>query len=196
MNPHQPFDDMAVIERDDEGDRMRVRECLAGDPRAFEALVEKYQGVVYNVALRMMRDPAEAEEVAQMAFYKAFEHLGAFREGYRFYSWLYRIVVNASLDQIAQRKRRETIEESRPDAEPGIDEVVESRDRCDRLLDALEALRPDHRAIVVLKHLEGMSYEEIGKILEVPVKLVKSRLFSARQALREILKKKGIHAHD
>jgi RNA polymerase sigma-70 factor (ECF subfamily) len=196
MNPHQPFGAMAVIEQDDEGDLKRVRECLAGDPRAFEALVEKYQEVVYNVGLRMLRDPVEAEEVAQIAFYKAFERLESFREGYRFYSWLYRIVVNESLDQIAQRKRRESIEESRPDGGPGVDEVVEARERSERLLDALATLRPDHRAIVVLKHLEGMSYEEIGQILDVPVKRVKSRLFSARQALREILTKKGIHAND
>jgi RNA polymerase sigma-70 factor (ECF subfamily) len=187
---------MAVIEQGDEGDLKQVRECLAGDVRAFEVLVEKYQGVVYNVALRMLRDPAEAEEVAQVAFYKAFERLGSFREGHRFYSWLYRIVVNESLDQIAQRKRRETIEESRPDAGPGVDEALESSERRDRLLDALEALRPDHRTVVVLKHLEGMSYEEIGKILDVPVKRVKSRLFSARQALREILRKRGMDAND
>jgi RNA polymerase sigma-70 factor (ECF subfamily) len=172
-----------------------VRRCLGGEVRAFELLVEKYQGVVYNVALRMVKDPEDAEDIAQTAFVKAYERLASFSEKYRFYSWLYRITINEALNFLDRQKRFTRLDEQVEDAGQDLNTASEKLERADRIQEALMELKPEYRVLVILKHVEEFSYEEIGTILDIPVKRVRSRLFSARQTLREILVRKGIVAH-
>jgi RNA polymerase sigma-70 factor, ECF subfamily len=173
-----------------------VHRCRAGDRSAFERLVEKYQGAIFNLALRMVQSQEDAEDIAQTAFLKAFERLETFNAEFRFFSWLYRIAVNESLSFLESRKRFSGLEEADQIADPGQVDPVEASDLSAKMEQALMQLSVDYRAVVVLKHFEGLSYEEIGQILEIPEKKVKSRLFSARQILRDILVKKGLGRHD
>ncbi len=176
-------------------DREAVRSCLDGDVKSFDLLVGKYQGVVYNIALRMVRNPEDAEDVSQAAFLKAYEKLGTYRESFRFYSWLYRIAVNEALNFLDRQKRFTRLDERIEDPRQALDAASEVRERDERIQEALMALKPEHRVVLILKHFEDFSYEEIGTILDIPEKRVKSRLFTARQVLREVLVKKGIVAN-
>jgi len=173
-----------------------VRQFLAGDRSAFERIVEKYQKTVFNVAFRMTREAKEAEDIAQEVFLKVYERLESFNPKYRFFSWLYRITVNESLNTLDQRKRYQELDEEMAAGGPGLDEITEANERSRKIADAMMELNVDQRAVVVLKHFEGLSYEEIAQVLEISEKKVKSRLFTARQVLRDILLKKGVGSDD
>lgn len=169
-----------------------VRQCRSGDRKAYDALVERYQRTIFNVALRMVRDRDDAADVAQSAFVKAYVGLERFDDRYKFFSWLYRIAVNESLNLLNQRKRFDGLDgvDRAETPDEGLDD--ETIERESSVQSALMMLKTDQRAIIVLKHMQGLSYEEIGQIMDLPLKKVKSRLFSARQALREKLRKKGV----
>lgn len=194
IRERQLFGHRAVLMKETD-DLEAVRSCLDGDVKSFELLVEKYQGVVYNIALRMVRNPEDAEDISQAAFLKAYEKLGTYRDSFRFYSWLYRIAVNEALNFLDRQKRFTRLDERIEDPRQALDAASEVRERDERIQEALMELKPDHRAVLILKHFEDFSYEEIGAILDIPEKRVKSRLFTARQVLRELLVKKGIVAN-
>jgi RNA polymerase sigma-70 factor (ECF subfamily) len=182
-----------MVEADD---RRLVEQCLAGDHGAFEHLVGKYQKAIYNLALRMVQDPDDAEDVAQSAFVKAFDRLSGYKPEFKFFSWLYRIALNESLSFLEQRKRFESLEDAGAVEDAGRKDPAEEDDLREKIASGLMELKPDYRVVVVLKHLEGLSYEEIGQILDIDEKRVKSRLFTARQLLRDILVKKGLGGND
>ena len=171
-------------------DSTLVDQALGGNLKSFEALVEKYQKPVFNLALRVVQDPDEAEDVAQATFVKAFEHLKSYNERFKFYSWLYRIAMNESLSVLRHRKQLARVEETEDFPEDSPD-PMETVDTASKIQAALLTLTDDQRAVVTLKHLEGFSYIEIAEILAISEKKVKSRLFSARQALRDVLMKNG-----
>jgi RNA polymerase sigma-70 factor (ECF subfamily) len=173
-----------------------VRHFLTGDRAAFERIVEKYQKTVFNVALRMTHEAGDAEDIAQEVFLKAYERLKSFKPEYKFFSWLYRIAVNESLNFLEQKKRYQVLDEQMAAGGPELDDVVEASERSRKIQDAMMKLNVDHRAVIVLKHFEGLSYEEIAQVLEITEKKVKSRLFTARQVLRDILAKKGFGSND
>jgi len=191
MPKRQLFGNRPVLMKEAD-DFQVVRQCLGGDTQAFGLLVEKYQGIVYNVALRMVRDAADAEDIAQAAFLKAYEKLGTYNERFRFYSWLYRITVNEALNFLDRQKRFARLDEGAEDPQQVREVEGEARERSERIQEGLLELKPDHRVVLILRHFEELSYEEIGAILDIPIKRVKSRLFSARQVLRAILVKKGL----
>jgi RNA polymerase sigma-70 factor (ECF subfamily) len=175
----------------DLSDEEIVRLCRLGAPGAFDALVERHQRTVYGVALRMMRDRDEAEDVAQAVFVKIYEKLNTYDDQHKFFSWMYRIAVNECLNALKYKSRFDAIEgvDVAEEHDEGADDaVVESEAKVQN---GLMALKIEQRALVVLRHMQGLSYEEIGQVLDLPAKTVKSRLFSARQALKEILKRKG-----
>ncbi len=182
-----------------QADEELVRKCLEGDRGAFGTLVERYQATVYNVALRMVHDRADAEDVAQVAFVRAFQKLSTFDPKFKFFSWLYRIVVNEALNHLKQRQRFEPLEADTigetPDEGETEEEKEEGRDLERRIQECLMELKIEYRTVVVLKHFQDLSYAEIGQILDIPEKTVKSRLFTARSVLRMILRKKGIGSH-
>ena len=180
----------------EEQDEKLVQRCLEGDRRAFEALVEKYQKIVFNVALRMTRDHADAQDIAQSAFIKAYEKLNTFDPKFKFFSWLYRIVVNESLNFLTQRRKFEELDEELVSDDTSPEDVEQENATERKIQDCLMELRVEHRVIVVLKHLQDLSYGEISNILDIPEKTVKSRLFTARAILRGLLLKKGIAKHD
>lgn len=171
-------------------DRLLVKETLAGNKRAFESIVEKYYRVVYNVAIRIGNRPADAEDVTQSVFLKAYEALGTYDPGYKFFSWMYRIAVNESLNLLNHQKRYDEIDENLVSDERTSDQLVDERRLQGMVEDGLMQLRLEDRVILVLNHFQDLSYNEIGYVLDIPDKTVKSRLYSARQALKNKLLKK------
>lgn len=169
-----------------------VRDALRGDRVAFGLLVERYQGPVYNVALRITGDRAEAEDVAQNVFLKVYEHLASFDSRRRLFSWIYRIAINEALNAERRQKSHESLEDNTASDDAEVDSV----DHAGIIQASLLALKPEHRAVVVLRHFQDLSYEEIGEALGLPVRRVKSRLFTARAQLRELLEQRGLRRGD
>ena len=173
-------------------DHAYVEATLRGDLRAFEALVQRHRDVVVRVAARIV-GREEAEDVSQDAFLRAFHRLPRFRADASFRAWLLQIAHNAAIDHL-DRRRPEPVEsvEAHEDAERAIArlpaERLESRERMARLERKLRGLSPDGRIALVLRDVEGLSYEEIAAITQAPLGTVKVRLFRARRDLIEMLR--------
>lgn len=163
-----------------------VQRCLEGDTKAFEKLIERYQKPIFNVALRMLNDYQDAEDVTQVVFIKAFEKLDTFKSKYKFFSWVYRMAVNESLNFIKRERRYEGLDVTTLANENNVERAFTDFETKQQVELALMLLQPSQRAIVVLKHFHGLSYQEIAYIMEVPEKTVKSRLYESRQKLRKI----------
>ncbi|MGQ0587218.1 MAG: RNA polymerase sigma factor [Gammaproteobacteria bacterium] len=167
----------------EEADEALVVRCRDGDGGGFAALVGRYQRPVFNLAYRMLGNAEDARDVAQAAFLKALEGLHRFDPRYRFFSWLYRIAMNEALDVLGRRGRHTELTDTHmADDDPARD--TQTADLGARVRGALGELTPDHRAVLVLRHYQELSYEEIGRVLEIPDATVKSRLFEARERLR------------
>ncbi|NIS25637.1 sigma-70 family RNA polymerase sigma factor [candidate division KSB1 bacterium] len=167
---------------------------MNGNTQAFEAIVDRYQEPIFNAALRMVDDYDDAQDIAQLVFVKAFEKLNKFNPKYKFFSWIYRMVINESINFLSQRKQHEDLNVNLVAKERTPDQQFENLELSAKIQTALMALNIEYRAVVILKHFEGFSYKEIGYILDTPEKTVKSRLFTARQQLREVLVKQGVES--
>lgn len=176
----------------DDPDAALVFECRAGNRQAFEQLLVRYQRPIFNAAYRILNHREDATDVTQTAFLRAYEHLDRFDPNQRFFSWIYRIAVNEALDVVNGRRRGEPVVDELESDWAGPHEVAVNGQLDAGMQAALMAIKPDYRTLIVLKHVQECSYEEIAAILECPVKTVKSRLFTARQALREVLLQKGL----
>jgi RNA polymerase sigma-70 factor (ECF subfamily) len=173
-----------------------VRRVLAGDVDKFELIVNRYQDKIYNLVWGMVRDPGHAEDLVQDIFVKAYRKLGDFEQKSRLYTWLYRISVNRTLDFLKGRDRVKTSSlEEAPQLEPEA-EAVETdpvgplleREFIEKMEEALEAIPDKFREILVLREVQGLSYEEIAEVLQCSKGTVESRLFRARARLKEKLK--------
>jgi RNA polymerase sigma-70 factor (ECF subfamily) len=173
-------------------DELIVQACLSGERKAFEVLVERYEKKLYNAAYRIVGDSEDAMEATQSAFVKAYERLGSFDTSQRFFPWMYRILINESLNIVNRRKRYDEIDSRFPVTGRNPEEKFGDDEMARHLQAAVRALKPDYRVIVALRHYQGFSYKEISDILGIPEKTVKSRLFTARQQLREMLVRRGI----
>ena len=178
-----------VIE-DNDADTALVERCRKGDWAAFTELVVRYQRPVYNAAFWVLRKPEDASDIAQIVFLKVAERLDEYDPRFKFFSWIYRIAVNESLNLLRRNGREEaldseidlpTSENADPERQASAAEV--SR----RIRSALMKMTPNDRVVLTLRHFSECSYEEIGQILDLDPKTVKSRLFEARQRLRELL---------
>lgn len=168
-----------------------VRACLREDPEAFRVLVEKYSGPLFNVALRITRNREDAADATQTAFVKAYEKLHTFDFSHRFFSWIYRIAINEALDLARGRVREERLVGPLPSSTVDPESACAEEEKSRMVQEAMQELAPDARAVIVLRHLRGMSYADIGEILGLPDKTVKSRLFSARQKLLVVMAERG-----
>lgn len=170
-------------------DRSLVEATLQGDASAFESLVRRYEKPIYNASYGITGSRDDALEVAQAAFVKAWDNLASYDPSFRFFSWLYRIAVNEALDLVGRRARFSEGDEPLQNlpAEQDPERELSQSESSTRVRRAVARLRPEQRAVIVLRHFQGCSYREIAEIVEVPEKTVKSRLFSARQELRALL---------
>lgn len=177
-------------------DLVLVRRCLNGDANAFAGLVKQHQRAVFNVAYRIVRDYEDASDVAQSAFVKAYEKLDTFNEQYKFFSWIYRIAVNEALNFVNKRKPEDELDERMVSNARGPEQLTEIGERNEQIQAALQDLPPDYRTVIVLRHFRELSYKEMAEVLLIPEKTVKSRLFTARRLLKDILIEHGIVDHE
>ncbi|APW45779.1 RNA polymerase sigma factor RpoE [Rhodoferax antarcticus] len=189
----------AASPREPDSDAMLVERTVAGDQRAFELLVIKYQRRVERLIGRMVRDVDIVEDIAQETFIRAYRALHQFRGDAQFYTWLYRIAVNTAKKFLLDMKRDRTVSDSamgpkddddetfRPRNEPSTDETPESvlaaKEIGQAVSDALAALPEDLRQAITLREMEGMSYEDIAQLMACPIGTVRSRIFRAREAI-------------
>jgi RNA polymerase sigma-70 factor (ECF subfamily) len=179
-----------------EADLLLVERVQSGDQQAFGLLVSKYQRKLLRLVMRMVRDPAEAEDVTQEAFIKAYRALPNFRGESAFYTWLYRIGVNTAKNWlVAHGRRMPTVSEIGNEDGEGIEDSVllRSDETPDRVLlskqigetvnAAMDALPEDLRTAISLREIEGLSYEEIAQVMDCPIGTVRSRIFRAREAI-------------
>ena len=177
---------------DAHGDSLRVRRCLEGDSGAYEELVVAYQGVLFHLALRMTGNREDARDLTQTVFLKAYRALGSFDHQHRFYSWIYRIMMNEALNFLDRRKPQSELDERLPGHRPGPEDDAQQSNLQDAVQESLMTLPPADRQVLVLRHFEDLSYHEIGEVLGIAEKTVKSRLFTARRRLGEALRRRGI----
>jgi RNA polymerase sigma-70 factor, ECF subfamily len=184
----------------DDSDQQLVERVQAGDKTAFDVLVRKYQHRVLKLVSRFVSDAAEAEDVAQEAFIKAYRALASFRGDSAFYTWLYRIAINTAKNTLVSNRRRPVdfdLDLQDPeqydrharlkegDTPEGVLLTEEIRSVVEK---AMEQLPEDLRTAIVLRELEGLSYEEIAEAMDCPVGTVRSRIFRAREAIDKKLK--------
>jgi RNA polymerase sigma-70 factor (ECF subfamily) len=182
------------------GEQLLLERAKAGDVAAFEELIGAYQKKVFNLALRIIGNYDDASDLAQEAFVRIFKAISAFKEQSSFSTWVYRITTNVCLDEIRRRKNKKVVsidEDIHVDdgemkrqivsSDPGPDEAAERSEVRRIVNDAINRLPEDQRVVITLRDLQGMSYEEIAKILDLPGGTVKSRINRARLALKNIL---------
>ena len=186
---------------DREVDQQLVERAQRGDKQAFGLLVSKYQRKLARLLSRLIRDPAEVEDVAQEAFIKAYRALPSFRGDSAFYTWLYRIGINTAKNYLVSQGRRaptttgfdseeaETFEEGDQLRDINTPErLLLSKQIGETVNSAMEALPEELRTAIVLREIEGLSYEEIASIMECPIGTVRSRIFRAREAIADKLR--------
>jgi RNA polymerase sigma-70 factor (ECF subfamily) len=181
-----------------------VKRVRSGDQRAFKLLVERYQRKVYAVALGMLKDKEEAMDVSQEAFVKVYKYLDHFKGDSSFYTWLYRITVNICIDVMRRKGSAggdpvefdESIDNDLSEARIGAlgsrlgtnpQKSALRRELAEKIQEALAAVPEKHRAILLLREIEGMSYEDLSRTLDIPKGTVMSRLFHARAKVQKIL---------
>ncbi len=182
-------------------DRQLVERAQRGDKRAFGLLVEKYQRKLGRLLARFIRDPAEVEDVTQEAFIKAYRALPAFRGDSAFYTWLYRIGINTAKNYLmALGRRAPTSTEVEAEEAEGFEDGEQLRDintpesmllsaEIARTVNAtIDELPEELRTAIQLREIEGMSYEDIARVMECPIGTVRSRIFRAREAIAERLR--------
>lgn len=181
-------------------DQELVERVQRGDKKAFDTLVLKYQQKIVKLITRYVRDQDEALDVAQEAFIKAYRALPNFRGDSAFYTWLYRIAINTAKNHLVSQKRRPPSSDFDADEAVQYDsgvrlrdhdnpEQLAHRDQVERVIyDTIDALPEDLRTAIVLREMEGLSYEEIAQTMECPIGTVRSRIFRAREAIENNLK--------
>jgi len=176
-----------------EDDTQLVKASQQGDQDAFALLVQKHQRRVFNMSLRMLRDCEEASEITQEAFLAAWQGLPSFRGEACFATWLYRIAYNCSLRLLEQRKRERALQAAiqaeqileEVNKERQVEDILELRDRQTMVREQMEKLPASYRMVLILRHLQEMTYEEMAEVLAMPIGTIKTILFRARHLLKE-----------
>lgn len=178
----------------DELDRIAVERCLSGDVAGFAALIDRYERPVFNAIVHMVGSREDAQELCQQVFMKVFEHMESFDRRRKFFSWIYRVAMNETINFLKSRGEWQPLSESIEEPAPNPEERFATIERQRRLRRAILALEPKYRVLVILRHFLDFSYTQAAMILELPEKTVKSRLFTARRLLRDALTESGGYA--
>jgi RNA polymerase sigma-70 factor (ECF subfamily) len=165
-------------------DTKLIERCIKGDRQAFEALLIQYEKPVFNAAYRMLNNREDASDVTQTVFLKVYENFDSFDPSRRFFSWVYRITLNESINWLSKQKRLEPLQHETAADSKSPEQEVDSAQLSAAVQAALMTIKADYRSVVILKHFLGCSYMEISDVLQVPEKTVRSRLYSARQLLK------------
>lgn len=181
-----------------------IKEAQKGNLEAFGSLIEQHERLVYNIAYRMFSNPEDVKDISQEVFLKVYRYLGKFDGKASFSTWLYRIAVNTCIDELRKRQGKETIsldmendngestlKSQYADNSPGVEEQIISNEGFDRLKKAMNKLSYEHKTVITLRDIEGLSYSEISEITEVSQGTVKSRLARARKALKDLVLSEG-----
>ncbi|MFH1738789.1 MAG: sigma-70 family RNA polymerase sigma factor [bacterium] len=185
---------------DRRADLKLIKQCKRGEEQAFEKLLNRYRGAIYNLCYRMTRHPEDARDLAQEVFIKVFSLLDRYDEGFAFSSWLFRIATNHCIDYLRRNRLRflsldmavgnegDEIEIQFPDKGPQPDTVLQRKEALSRLSEVISELPPHYRLITLLRHDQQLSYEEIAEILDLPLGTVKARIHRARNLVQQLLK--------
>jgi RNA polymerase sigma-70 factor (ECF subfamily) len=176
----------------DVDDKALVRDCLNGTTHAFELLIDRYQKVLYNVALRMLNNREDAMDVTQTCFIKAYEKLDTYNPQYKFFSWIYKIMINESLNLINRRRPHDEIDHGLAARGNSPADDYQETWVAERVQSAIVKLPIDYRRVIVLRHFGNLSYREMSGALDIPERTIKSRLFTARRMLRDLLVNRGV----
>lgn len=187
----------------DEKTDILIKSALKGDMQSFEELIYQYEKKVYNVALRVFKNPEDAKDISQDVFIKIYKNLDKFDNKSSFSTWIYRITTNTCIDELRKRKGKETVsinndiedDEGRfkrefADNEPTPEEKVISKEGESEIIKSMNTLSDEHRTIIVMRDIEGLSYTEISEIIGVSIGTVKSRISRARLQLKNIILKR------
>ncbi len=199
MNAPEPPDPTAADASPQDTDLALVQRTLAGEPRAYELLVVKYQRRIERLVGRMVRDTDLVQDIAQETFIRAYRALGQFRGDAQFYTWLYRIAVNTAKKALVDLRRDPLVSENALRGADDEDEtssleneltsaetpetVLAAKEIAAAVNQAMEALPEELRQAVTLREIEGLSYEEIAQVMDCPIGTVRSRIFRAREAI-------------
>ena len=184
---------------DRRADQKLIRRCKRGEEAAFQAVLTRYRGPIYNLCWRMVRNDEDARDLAQEVFIKVFRLLDRYDEQYAFSSWLFRIATNHCIDHLRRQRLRflslerdggsddDEAEMQVPHEGPGPDVILQRREALEKLEEVIAELPPHYRVITLLRHDQQLSYEEIAETLQLPLGTVKARIHRARNMIQQIL---------
>lgn len=168
-------------------DKEIVERCLNGDIECFGYLVEKYKKLVYSIALALMKDPHTAEDISQEVFIKAYRKLGLYDTSLKFSAWIGKITHNTCIDLIRKDRNYQVVNSDNPiieDMEESADEHIIRKERKEWIKEQIRQLKPGYKTPLLLFHQGGLSYGEIARSMNVPLSIVKNRIFRARKILK------------
>lgn len=169
-----------------------ILRCRRGDRQALGELVKEYERPIYNAAYRIVGNSDDAADVTQMVFMKVFERLDQYNPEYKFFSWIYRIAVNESINLRNRSQHLQPLEDEQFTAADNPENTMEAETLSSIIQAGLLELQDEYRVVVVLRHFSDMSYKDISDVLNIPEKTVKSRLYSARQLMKTKLTAQGV----
>lgn len=173
-----------------------IEQCLNGNRQAFGELVERYQKPLYNAAVKIVNDRDVAQDVTQTVFIRAYEKLNTYNPRFKFFSWIYRMVVNESINVLRQKKAHVDIEQCQMESNDNPETRMHNLQVEEKIESAVANLPLDYRMVTVFYYFANLAYEEISFVLNIPEKKVKSRLYSARQILSRTLSEKELAYND
>jgi RNA polymerase sigma-70 factor (ECF subfamily) len=177
---------------DSNRDHELINRCRQGDRVALGQLVKEYERPIYNAAYRVVGSPDDAADVTQVVFLKVFERLDQYNPKFKFFSWIYRIAINEAINHRNRTRNEQVLEEDQFVSAESPERSLNDKQLSDVLQSSLMELQEDYRVVVVLRHFSDLSYRDISEVLHIPEKTVKSRLYSARQIMKNHLADRGM----
>lgn len=168
-----------------------VARTLEGEQYAFEQIVDEYERTIFNLVYKMVHNYEDARDITQTVFIKTYENLHSYNPSFKFFSWLYRIAINECLNHNSKQKKMERLDWDPPVRAKSPEDQLASSEISAHISKAMMNLNMSYRTVLVLKHFNDFTYREIGEILGISEKTVKSRLFTARQLLKDELIEQG-----